>query len=56
MPPGNPSSTRKLTSLTDPAAAWTSKGQMNFAFAYGDSYLIDTRAAIIVDVHATSAR
>ncbi len=56
MPPGNPPSDPKATSLTDPAAAWTNKGQMKVTFAYGDNYLIDTRAAVIVDVHATPAR
>src|SRR5262245_18406410 len=28
MPPGNPPATPKVTSLTDPTAAWTNKGQM----------------------------
>jgi transposase len=55
-PPGNPPSEPKVTSLTDPAAAWTNKGQMKVVFAYGANYLIDTRAAIIVDVQATPAR
>ena len=44
-----------MTSLTDPAAAWTNKGQ-KVGFAYGTNYLIDTRRAIIVDVEATPAR
>jgi transposase len=56
MPPGNPPSEPKSTSLTDPAAAWTNKGQMKVVFAYADNYLIDMRAAIIVDVQATPAR
>src|SRR5579859_8259896 len=56
MPPGNPPSEPKSTSLTDPAAAWTNKGQMKAVFAYGTNYLIDTEAAIIVDVEATPAR
>jgi transposase len=56
MPPGNPPSEPKSTSLTDPAAAWTNKGQMKVVFAYADNYLIDLRAAIIVDVQATPAR
>jgi hypothetical protein len=55
-PPGNRPSEPKVTSLTDPTAAWTSKGRMKVAFAYGISYLIDTAAAIIVDVAATPAR
>ena len=56
MPPGNPPSEPKVTSLTDPAAAWTNKGQMKVVFAYSTNYLIDTRAAVIVDVLATPAR
>src|ERR1700683_4738091 len=38
--PGNRPSEPKVTSLTDPAAAWTSKGRMKVAFAYGINYLI----------------
>jgi hypothetical protein len=55
-PSGNASSEPKVTSLTDPTAAWTSKGRMKVCFAYGINYLIDTDAAIIVDVAATPAR
>ena len=55
-PSGNAPSEPKVTSLTDPAAAWTSKGRMKVCFAYGINYLIDTDAAIIVDVAATPAR
>jgi transposase len=55
-PPGNPPAAPKVTSLTDPAAAWTNKGQMKVGFAYGTNYLIDLRRAIIVDVEATPAR
>jgi transposase len=61
-PPGqeepreNAPSVPKVTSLTDPAAAWTSKGQMKVGFAYGVNYMIDTRKAVIVDVEATPAR
>jgi len=40
-PPGNPPAAPKVTSLTDPAAAWTNKGQMKVVFAYGTNYLID---------------
>jgi hypothetical protein len=47
-PPGNPAS--------EPAAAWTNKGQMKAVFAYGTNYLIDTKEAVIVDVEATPAR
>src|SRR6267154_413869 len=46
----------KALSLTDPSAALTSKGKGKIAFAYGTNYLIDTRAAIIVDVEASPAR
>jgi transposase len=56
MPPGTPPAAPKVTSLTDPAAAWTNKGQTKVGFAYGTTYLIDTRRAIIVDVEATPAR
>jgi hypothetical protein len=56
MPPGNLSATPKVTSLTDPAAAWTNKGQVKVGFAYSTNYLIDTRRAIILDVEATPAR
>jgi hypothetical protein len=49
MPPGNPPAGPKVTSLTDPAPAWTNKGQMKVGFTYGTNYLIDTQRAIIVD-------
>ncbi len=55
-PRGNPPAEPKYTSLTDPAAAWTNKGQMKALFAYGTNYLIDTKAAVVVDVEATPAR
>ncbi len=55
-PPGNPPSEPKYTSLTDPAAAWTNKGQMKATFAYATNYLIDTDHGVIVDVEATPAR
>lgn len=55
-PPGEPNADPKYTSLTDPAAAWTNKGQSKAQFAYGTNYLIDTRNAVIVDVEATPAR
>jgi hypothetical protein len=51
-PPAPP----KVTSLTDPTAAWTNKGQRKVGFAYGANYLIDLQRAIIVDVEATPAR
>jgi transposase len=56
MPPGKPPSVPQVTSLTNPAAAWTSKGRLKLAFAYGTNYLIDNKLAIIVDVEATPAR
>jgi transposase len=46
----------KALSLTDPSAALTSKGKSKIAFAYSTNYLIDTKAAIIVDVEASPAR
>ena len=54
--PVPPPAAPKLTSLKDPAAAWTNKGQTKVGFAYDTNYLIDTRRAIIVDVEATPAR
>jgi hypothetical protein len=56
MPPGNPPAPPKVTSLTDPTAAWTNKGQRKVGFAHGANYLIDLGQAIIVDVEATPAR
>jgi transposase len=56
IPPGNPPVEPKYTSLTDPAAAWTNKGQMKALFAYATNYLIDTEYAVIIDVEATPAR
>ena len=56
MPRGNPPAPPKVTSLTDPIAAWTDKGQRKVGFVYGANYLIDLQQAIIVDVEATPAR
>jgi hypothetical protein len=56
MPPGNRPAPPKVTSLTDPTAARTNKGQMKVGFAFGTNYLIDLQRAIIVDVEATPAR
>jgi hypothetical protein len=56
IPPGHPPAPPKVTSLTDPTAAWTNKGQRKGGFAYGANYLIDLQQAIIVDVEATPAR
>lgn len=46
MPPGNPPVPPEVTSLTDPTAAWTNKGQRKVGFAYGTNYLIDLQQAI----------
>src|ERR1700733_9499895 len=46
----------KALSLTDPSAALTSKGRSKIAFSYGTNYLIDAKAAIIVDVEPSPAR
>jgi len=56
MPSGSPPSVPQVTSLTDPTAAWTSKGYSKLCFAYGTNYLIDNKLAIILDVEATPAR
>jgi transposase len=53
---GEKPSPPKALSLTDPNAALTSKGKSKITFAYGDNYLIDTKAAIIIDVEASPAR
>lgn len=54
--PGETLQPAKSLSLTDPNAALTSKGKSKIAFAYGTNYLIDTKAAVIVDVEASPAR
>jgi transposase len=54
--PGESPQPPKSLSLTDPQAALTSKGKSKIAFAYGTNYLIDTKAAIIVDVEASPSR
>ena len=46
----------KSLSLTDPAAAWTSKGARKASFAYAVNYLVDLKRAIVVDVEASPAR
>src|SRR3982074_3485090 len=43
----------KFISPSDPAAQWTGAHKGHAFFAYADNYLIDLRAAIIVDVEAT---
>jgi transposase len=56
MLPGESPQQPKSLSLTDPNAALTSKGRSKITFAYGTNYLIDTKAAIILDVEASPAR
>src|SRR5580700_2534735 len=43
----------KFISRSDPAAQWTGARKGHAFFAYADNYLIDLKAAIIVDVEAT---
>ena len=43
----------KFISRSDPAAQWTGAHKGHAFFAYADNYLIDLKAAIIVDVEAT---
>src|SRR6266571_1471282 len=43
----------KFVSPSDPAAQWTGAHKGPAFFAYSDNYLIDLKAAIIVDVEAT---
>ena len=45
----------KFISRSDPAAQWTGAHKGHAFFAYADNYLIDLKAAIIVDVAATRA-
>src|SRR5262250_18740 len=45
----------KFISRSDPAAQWTGALKGHAFFAYADNYLIDLKAAIIVDVEATRA-
>ena len=45
----------KFISKSDPAAQWTGAHKGHAFFAYADNYLIDLKAAIIVDVEATRA-
>ena len=52
---GEPAPARSL-SLTDPAAAWTSKGSRRACLAHGTNDLVDLERAIVVDVAATPAR
>jgi transposase len=52
----NPDQAAKALSPTDPAAAWTTRGRHKVMFGYSLNYLIDTEAAVIVDVEATPTR
>jgi transposase len=45
----------KFVSPSDPAAQWTGAMRGPAFFAYADNYLIDLKAAVIVDVEATRA-
>ncbi len=45
----------KFISKSDPAAQWTGAHKGHAFFAYADNYLIDLKAAIIVDVDVTRA-
>jgi Transposase and inactivated derivatives len=45
----------KFISRSDPAAQWTGAQKGHAFFAYADNYLIDLKAAVIVDVEATRA-
>jgi transposase len=45
----------KFVSRSDPAAQWTGAHKGHAFFAYADNYLIDLKAAIILDVEATRA-
>src|SRR3984885_2103087 len=47
--------TPKFISRSDPAAQWTGAHKGHAFFAYADNYLIDLKAAIIIDVEATRA-
>jgi hypothetical protein len=45
----------KFVSPSDPAAQWTGALRGPAFFAYADNYLIDFKAAVIVDVEASRA-
>jgi transposase len=45
----------KFISPSDPAAQWTGAHKGHAFFAYADNYLIDLKAAVILDVEATRA-
>lgn len=52
---GASETTPKYVSRSDPAAQWTGALKGHAFFAYSDNYLIDLKAAIIVDVEPTRA-
>jgi len=54
--PTNPDRAAKALSPCDPAAAWTTRGRHKVMFGYSLNYLIDTKAAVIVDVEGTPTR
>jgi transposase len=54
--PTNPERAPKSVSLTDPSAAWTTRGRHKVMFGYSLNYLIDTKEAVVVDVEATPTR
>jgi len=54
--PSNPERAPKALSPIDPAAACTTRGRNKVMFGYSLNYLIDTEAAVIVDVEATPTR
>lgn len=45
----------KFVCQSDPAPQWTGAHKGHAFFAYADNYLIDLKAAIILDVEATRA-
>ena len=45
----------KFVSPSDPAAQWTGAHKGHAFFAYADNYLIDLKAAVILDVEDTRA-
>lgn len=55
-PPVNPNKPPKAMSVSDPCAAWTTRGRHKVMFAYSLNYLIDMDAAVILDVEATPTR
>src|ERR1700676_5209940 len=52
LPGARPATIPKFISRSDPAAQWTGAHKGHAFFAYADNYLIDLKAAIIVDVEA----